>query len=954
VYVYENVAEIIPDFPRLKNVTQRSGENATTGRTATIDSYHSIGNGSNAVKTNLPAKITDEKGVVTTYTYDNKGRVTSETVGGRTTKYENYNEVFDLPQRIVDAAGIVTNITYDENGDVATSTSLGLTTTTTYDAKRRPIKTKITGTGVSLESTVEYDADDNVIKTVDVDGLVSTATYSSQKKKLTDTVGTGANAQTTTYVYDLADRLIKTIAPDGKEIVATLDAVGQTTATTFAGRTSSTEFDNLGRTVKTTSPQGIEVSFTYNALGKTSMTDGEGKTVNYTYNTFGEQISLKNRRNGIFLMNNDIPNKQSSVTTPMGKVSTVKYSPTTWDVVEAIPASGNANKTTFAYNSAGQLTSTNDPVDTINYAYDSNSRLQSLTENGNVISYTYDVLGRVASSTAEGKTVNYTYTPSGKIASITYPQQNGINPKTVNYFYDDLGRLSLVKDWANRETFYTYDNGNRLTRIDRPNGSYRTLEYDSLTGELLKIEERTATNVPILLHKFEYDSDSRIVKNFRVPLEMKFDRKAVASAFNLDNQLTSFEWGGEMPMSATPQYDDNGNMTFGPIAENQAGYFNYDSRNRLTYAGGVTYSYDSENNRKTVTYTKDSSTITNSYVYDRSGSLPNVLVRNKTVSDSIESPNNGTHSTYYIHGAGLGYEVSFDSAGNEIDIKFYHYDQVGSTIALTDSAGTITDKFSYDTWGYSAHTTGTTDTPFLYVGLYGIQTDFSGLINMRARYYNPVTQSFISSDPSGFDGGLNWYLYANGNPIKFIDPNGKTSVDHAMFLFDFFTGHGSREREYYDDHHLVQELKISSAGLHLENAFYSNNGQTTTGVRYDTFQAAKDSALPALFKNLTGIGGVYASITDPIGRETGNVALQIGGYAGASAVNNGNGTVTYRIYNEAGAKSFFFHAVSNRESKEGMFSTIKQTFIWTTPIDFSRINNIIVNPTPSNKGGCKW
>jgi len=257
---------------------------------------------------------------------------------------------------------------------------------------------------------------------------------------------------------------------------------------------------------------------------------------------------------------------------------------------------------------------------------------------------------------------------------------------------------------------------------------------------------------------------------------MKFDRNVVTSAFNLDNQLTSFEWGGEVPMSATPQYDDNGNMTFGPIAESQAGYFNYDARNRLTYAGGVTYSYDSENNRKTVTYTKDSSTITNTYIYDRSGSLPNVLIRNKTVSDGASGGSgNGTsvtNSTYYIHGAGLGYEVSFDSVGNEIDIKFYHYDQVGSTIALTDSAGTITDKFSYDIWGYSAHTEGTTDTPFLYVGLFGIQTDFSGLINMRARYYNPTTQSFITPDPMEFSGGINWYLYASGNPISRVDKNG--------------------------------------------------------------------------------------------------------------------------------------------------------------------------------------
>jgi len=43
---------------------------------------------------------------------------------------------------------------------------------------------------------------------------------------------------------------------------------------------------------------------------------------------------------------------------------------------------------------------------------------------------------------------------------------------------------------------------------------------------------------------------------------------------------------------------------------------------------------------------------------------------------------------------------------------------------------------------------------------------------MRARYYSPTTMSFISADPTGFDGGMNWYLYASGNPYSRIDRSG--------------------------------------------------------------------------------------------------------------------------------------------------------------------------------------
>jgi hypothetical protein len=43
---------------------------------------------------------------------------------------------------------------------------------------------------------------------------------------------------------------------------------------------------------------------------------------------------------------------------------------------------------------------------------------------------------------------------------------------------------------------------------------------------------------------------------------------------------------------------------------------------------------------------------------------------------------------------------------------------------------------------------------------------------MRARYYNPFLCRFINPDPSGFAGGLNWFAYANGNPVSYLDPFG--------------------------------------------------------------------------------------------------------------------------------------------------------------------------------------
>ena len=46
----------------------------------------------------------------------------------------------------------------------------------------------------------------------------------------------------------------------------------------------------------------------------------------------------------------------------------------------------------------------------------------------------------------------------------------------------------------------------------------------------------------------------------------------------------------------------------------------------------------------------------------------------------------------------------------------------------------------------------------------------SGLIYLRARYYNLKTGRFISEDP--IRDGLNWYTYCANNPVKFVDPSG--------------------------------------------------------------------------------------------------------------------------------------------------------------------------------------
>ena len=53
--------------------------------------------------------------------------------------------------------------------------------------------------------------------------------------------------------------------------------------------------------------------------------------------------------------------------------------------------------------------------------------------------------------------------------------------------------------------------------------------------------------------------------------------------------------------------------------------------------------------------------------------------------------------------------------------------------------------------------------------------EYSGLYYYGARYYSPWLFRWTSCDPSGLVDGVNVYIYARGNPMKFFDSNGMQS-----------------------------------------------------------------------------------------------------------------------------------------------------------------------------------
>jgi RHS repeat-associated protein len=301
-----------------------------------------------------------------------------------------------------------------------------------------------------------------------------------------------------------------------------------------------------------------------------------------------------------------------------------------------------------------------------------------------------------------------------------------------------------------------------LREILRPNGSRRSLAYEALTGRLESILEKQAMGSQICYRKFTYTLSDQIESITQLPqLSGAVSITPATMTYDADNRVATFD-------GLSVVHDDDGNMTTGPLQSGASFQtFSYDTRNRLTSVGAVGYGYDAEGNRISMT----TATGTTQMITDpHSGGLSRVLVRKNPDGSWVK----------YIYGLGLEYEVS--SAGQE---RYYHFDQLGSTVALTDENCAVTDRFAYGPYGEVTYHAGSTDTPFQFVGRLGVETDPNGLCFMRARYYSPVLRRFINADPIRFGGGLNWYGYCGGDPLSFIDPNGMLPDD-----FSFEIGEG--------------------------------------------------------------------------------------------------------------------------------------------------------------------
>ena len=704
-------------------------------------------------KTGKISSITDAAGNQRTFRYNILGELTEETdIHGNTTRYE-YNAL-GRPATITDGAGRTTRHTYLPGGRLEkTEYSDGTYISYEYDSIGR-LKKKTDQSGRSItytydcmgriltvsgsagqEKSYTYDAMGNVTSVTDADGNVTKYAYTlnGRLKEVTDALG-----NKTEYAYDKADRLIY-ICQHGQ--------AGE------ADRTTAYERDAFGQVVCIRDALGGEEHFCYDALGRMiEKTDREGLVTAYTYTPDGRPESI---------LYGDGRSAQMEYT-PLRQLAKVKD----WLGETKIerdrcgnPVSitdHNGRTVRYEWGSMGQREGMIYPDGTkISWKYDSLLRPVQMdrTAAGRDplwTQYQYDGQGRLSEKrTSGGYITRWQYDETGLLGELSHTDASGILDR-FQYTYDAAGNKTAIK--KERRGFpeesgsyqYTYDGLHRLTGVEKDGKPLRSYQYDTF-GNRTVMEDCTRGIMTVS----EYDALNHLIR-----------QEISKGAFPEDT------------IQKTYTYDKRGNLT----GEYQDGDllhgYAFNSMNRLEKA------WDSEGTEAEYFYNAlgqrtATAEETEEYLLDLTKPYHNLLERQK-----------GKHrQTFY-------WDMNVSAMEDENrTLQYYLQDELGSPLRVLYRSGSGA-AYGYDEFGADLYDPEKNPCagrqysrqgehqPFGFTGYR--YDDISGTYFAQAREYQPGEGRFTAEDilrgRNTIPKTLNRYGYCWGNPIQYVDVNGRDPI----------------------------------------------------------------------------------------------------------------------------------------------------------------------------------
>lgn len=527
-----------------------------------------------------------------------------------------------------------------------------------------------------------------------------------------------AVALTRSYIYDTNQRLCVTINPESGATVVAYDLAGN-------------------------------ISWVAEGLPSTTLCDRPGVPE-----------SAKTYR--LYDQHNRLTKVEAPGTT--ADIETTYYLDGLVQLQKAWNADGTVVESGYTYNNRRLLTQESHKPSTftwyMDYAYNANGHRSSQTYPGAVVvGYAPDGLGRPTQVGSFAS--NISYYPNGAIAQFTYgngithamtPNLRRLPQRSLDSYVTTGGATVKVLD----DTYDFDANGNvtLITDQAQAGATTRGMSYDGL--------DRLAAAVSPLWDTALYSYDA--LDNLRTA-----SLGVSGYLYNYDpgtNRLASLTRTGGGTFSLNT--DARGRVTYDSLRSQS---YAFDALNRMTaVTGKETYLYDGQGRRA---LSRRVGTSTSDYFwYNQAGQLVQDWSDRRAKRHAYIYLGNTLVATY-------GVTISGPTQG-AVAVLYQHTDALGSPVAITDAAKQVVSRTSFTPYGIPM-------TPVDGVGYTGHEMDIqTGLTYMQQRYYDPAIGRFLIVDPIPADPNsgehFNLYRYANNNPYRFTDPDGRQSAEDKTKL----------------------------------------------------------------------------------------------------------------------------------------------------------------------------
>jgi len=802
------------------------------------------------------AEVTDPRGYLTTYAFDNRANTLTITDPMGATPDPSTEETAFPNDEAVEAsatadydayfASMIETLTPDEEAASTRTPSIdGSTTVIEYDGDRNVIKETAKN---RLVSEYEYDSNGNLLSETDGAGLETAYEYDSANNEIRQISATGDE---TSRTYDARGNLVGEQDPDGNVATSGYDAHGNKTwEVNPKGNEAGTDpddfktvytYDSYGNVTKTRQPlihnvDGTTIdsstTATYDIVGnKASETDPSGYTSTYAHDDVGKLLSvtrpykveesgtLANVRTQISYDGNDRVTKREEIDLATGEVKARREytydaagNTTKETVWTETGGQGTVSETTYAYDEAGnKISETNAVGGTTTYQYDAMNRVTKETfPDGSFNAIKYDAEGNaVKVGSPDGTTVN-TYGKNGY--NLARTDTLGETDKIVR---DGDGNARFIADDAGVTKETTLTAGGNVLEVTEPTGAKTAFSYDALGTE---------SQVTFNAQNPSIDTNIGQVSNEIGLVKTEFDQLAAETSRTYDVSMREQSLlqpnGASAESTYTPASELAAREATGTIAGSTDLFLTSDALGNVTsersvdassgtLETSVTSTYDSASH---LTSRTDGAGVTLSFGYNAASQLTtvtdSVTGASGAISHAYDSASRLTTLSAESTTVTFGYQTGerrdeVAALGGRL-MQRVAYDSVGKTISyrsLLDDTTICAYSYGYDNRGNITEITEGTST-----ASYG---------------YDSLSRLTSVSAP----GRSVSYTYDNlGNRLLKVDSSAQTTITYS----------------YNDANELTRELRPSGEQI---DYLYDANGNLVSAISdlYGTTSYAYDN-----------------------------------------------------------------------------------------------------------------